>query len=108
MATSPEKRARKPATTGTESASGAGVWRIPDLASSIPEPNCTDPQRFEQEASEKTLDGCSLKVPRLLVSVRNLAEAESALAGGCDILDIKEPAHGAMGMADVATIAAIV
>ncbi len=46
--------------------------------------------------------------PRLLVSVRNAAEAEAALAGGCDVLDIKEPEHGAMGMADPATIAAVV
>jgi uncharacterized protein (UPF0264 family) len=45
---------------------------------------------------------------RLLVSVRNVAEAEAALAGGCDVLDIKEPGRGAMGMADLATIADIV
>jgi uncharacterized protein (UPF0264 family) len=46
--------------------------------------------------------------PRLLVSVRNADEAEAALAGGCDILDVKEPALGAMGMAALATIAATV
>jgi (5-formylfuran-3-yl)methyl phosphate synthase len=46
--------------------------------------------------------------PRLLVSVRSVAEAEEALAGGCDVLDIKEPARGALGMADVATIGAII
>src|SRR5947209_7136474 len=46
--------------------------------------------------------------PRLLVSVRNVSEAEAALAGGCDVLDIKEPGRGAMGMADLATIADIV
>jgi uncharacterized protein (UPF0264 family) len=45
---------------------------------------------------------------QLLVSVRSVAEAEAALAGGCDVLDIKEPARGALGMADVATIAAII
>lgn len=50
----------------------------------------------------------ALDAPRLLVSVRNPAEAEAALAGGCDLLDIKEPAHGALGMAAPATIAAIV
>jgi uncharacterized protein (UPF0264 family) len=44
---------------------------------------------------------------RLLVSVRNVTEAEAALAGGCDVLDIKEPNRGAMGMADSATIAAV-
>jgi hypothetical protein len=46
--------------------------------------------------------------PRLLVSVRNASEAEAALAGGCDVLDIKEPERGAMGRADPATIAAVV
>ena len=46
--------------------------------------------------------------PRLLVSVRSVTEAEAALAGGCDVLDIKEPDRGALGMADPATIAAIV
>lgn len=45
--------------------------------------------------------------PRLLVSVRSVTEAEAALAGGCDVLDIKEPARGPLGMADVATIADI-
>ncbi|MGQ0633208.1 MAG: (5-formylfuran-3-yl)methyl phosphate synthase [Planctomycetaceae bacterium] len=44
----------------------------------------------------------------LLVSVRNAAEAQQAIAGGCDLLDIKEPTHGPMGMADPATIADIV
>jgi uncharacterized protein (UPF0264 family) len=46
--------------------------------------------------------------PRLLVSVRNAAEAEAALAGGCDVLDVKEPARGPLGMADFATIAEVV
>src|SRR5437899_496511 len=45
--------------------------------------------------------------PRLLVSVRSATEAKVALAGGCDVLDVKEPALGAMGMADSATIAAV-
>lgn len=44
---------------------------------------------------------------QLLVSVRNVAEAESALTGGCDVLDIKEPERGALGMAEGAVIAAI-
>lgn len=37
--------------------------------------------------------------PRLLVSVRSLAEAQEAIAGGCDILDIKEPSRGSLGAA---------
>lgn len=37
--------------------------------------------------------------PRLLVSVRNAAEATVALQGGADLIDIKDPAHGALGAA---------
>ncbi len=46
-------------------------------------------------------------IPQLLVSVRNVAEARAALDGGCDVLDIKDPAQGALGMAAVATITEI-
>lgn len=45
---------------------------------------------------------------KLLVSVRNGAEADAALAGGCDILDIKEPRRGSLGMADVAEIRTVI
>lgn len=44
----------------------------------------------------------------LLVSVRSVQEAEVALAGGAGLIDVKEPARGALGRADVHTIAAIV
>src|SRR5207244_7336185 len=36
----------------------------------------------------------------LLVSVRSAAEAETALAGGADVVDVKEPRRGALGPAD--------
>jgi uncharacterized protein (UPF0264 family) len=49
----------------------------------------------------------SSPVPRLLVSVRSAQEAETALAGGCDILDVKEPSRGPLGMADRSVIAAV-
>jgi len=42
----------------------------------------------------------SQRVSKLLISVRNAAEAEIALAGGADLIDIKEPRHGALGSAD--------
>jgi hypothetical protein len=45
--------------------------------------------------------------PRLLVSVRNASEAAAALAGGCDVLDLKEPGRGALGMLDTAMIDAV-
>ncbi len=45
--------------------------------------------------------------PQLLVSVRNAAEARAALSGGCDILDVKEPNKGSLGMAGVDSITKI-
>jgi uncharacterized protein (UPF0264 family) len=45
---------------------------------------------------------------RLLVSVRNAGEAEAALGGGADLIDVKEPSRGPLGRADAETIAAIV
>ncbi len=41
---------------------------------------------------------------RLLVSVRSAAEAEIALVGGAALIDVKEPARGALGMADFQVI----
>ncbi len=43
--------------------------------------------------------------PKLLVSVRNAAEAQAALDGGADWIDLKEPREGALGAveASVAT-----
>lgn len=37
---------------------------------------------------------------RLLVSVRSALEAEAAIAGGADLIDVKEPLRGALGAAD--------
>lgn len=42
-----------------------------------------------------------------LASVRDAAEAEIALTAGADIVDLKEPANGALGAVDRATSAAI-
>ena len=47
-------------------------------------------------------------MPRLLVSIRSVAEAREALKGGCDIVDIKEPKRGSLGMSDLATICEVV
>ena len=46
-------------------------------------------------------------MPRLLVSVRSVAEAEAALAGGAALIDVKEPSRGSLGRATDATIGAI-
>ncbi len=45
-----------------------------------------------------------LRRPRLLVSVRNAEEALEAIEGGASIIDVKEPNHGSLGMADVSQI----
>jgi len=45
---------------------------------------------------------------KLLVSVRDSAEAIAALGGGADIIDIKEPDAGSLGKADDQTITDIV
>ena len=46
-------------------------------------------------------------IPQLLVSVRDVNEAEAALAGGTSILDVKEPHAGALGQASLAVISEI-
>lgn len=45
---------------------------------------------------------------RLLISVRSVEEARLALAGGAHLIDVKEPARGALGAADAATIRDVV
>ncbi len=42
--------------------------------------------------------------PLLLVSVRNAEEANSAIEGGADIIDVKEPSRGPLGAADLETL----
>jgi (5-formylfuran-3-yl)methyl phosphate synthase len=50
------------------------------------------------------MNGC----PGLLVSVRSAEEAEAALAGGADLIDVKEPSRGSLGRADDEIIAAVI
>ncbi|MEM6799118.1 MAG: (5-formylfuran-3-yl)methyl phosphate synthase [Planctomycetota bacterium] len=45
--------------------------------------------------------------PSLLISVRDAAEARSALAGGADVIDVKEPARGPLGAPDRETFLAV-
>ena len=45
--------------------------------------------------------------PRLLVSVFELAEVTAALAGGADIVDVKNPAEGSLGAASPALLRAV-
>jgi uncharacterized protein (UPF0264 family) len=46
--------------------------------------------------------------PRLLVSVRDVAEAKAALSGGADWIDLKEPLTGPLGAVTVETARAVV
>jgi uncharacterized protein (UPF0264 family) len=52
-------------------------------------------------SSERTLPG-------LLVSVRNAEEAAAALAAGADLIDVKDPSRGPLGMAHHEAVAAVV
>ena len=45
---------------------------------------------------------------RFLASVRDAQEAQTVLAAGADIVDLKEPANGALGAVDLPTIKACV
>src|SRR5690606_3774048 len=45
--------------------------------------------------------------PRLLVSVRSEAEAVAAVAGGADIIDVKDPDRGSLGCPDAGIVEAI-
>jgi len=47
------------------------------------------------------------RIPQLLVSVRSADEAEKAIAGGAEILDIKDPSRGSLGMGRLSDISAI-
>lgn len=46
--------------------------------------------------------------PGLLVSVRSADEVEDALSGGADLIDVKEPARGALGVAEPEVVGAVV
>jgi len=46
--------------------------------------------------------------PRLLVSVRDAAEAAEALAGGAEVIDVKEPSRGALGAASAESARAVI
>lgn len=46
--------------------------------------------------------------PRLLVSVRNAAEAEAAMAGGAELIDVKEPERGSLGAADSGIVTEVI
>ncbi|HEX4607053.1 MAG TPA: (5-formylfuran-3-yl)methyl phosphate synthase [Urbifossiella sp.] len=46
--------------------------------------------------------------PGLLVSVRSADEVDDALAGGADLIDVKEPTRGPLGVAEPEVVGAVV
>ncbi len=46
--------------------------------------------------------------PGLLVSVRSTDEVDDALAGGADLIDVKEPARGALGVAEPEVVGRVI
>jgi len=48
-----------------------------------------------------------MKGAGVLVSVRDAAEAEAALAGGAAVVDVKDPARGSLGRAEAHAVAAV-
>jgi (5-formylfuran-3-yl)methyl phosphate synthase len=63
--------------------------------------------RSNRRRMTESISGASngaASTPQLLVSVRSAAEAVAAVSGGCDILGVKDPARGPLGMADVSVI----
>lgn len=50
---------------------------------------------------------CPIQPPRLLVSIRDAAEARIAVAGGADWIDLKEPRAGPLGAVEVETARAV-
>jgi hypothetical protein len=53
-------------------------------------------------------DGVMSSAPKLLVSVRSADEVAAALTGGADLIDVKEPAKGALAPAEAEVVAAVV
>jgi (5-formylfuran-3-yl)methyl phosphate synthase len=74
---------------------------------SLLSPRFFRPKSRSRSASDARARRPAARVPALLVSVRNALEARAAVVGGCDLLDVKEPARGPLGMADRPMMAAI-
>ncbi len=74
---------------------------------SLLSPRFFRPKSRSRSATDARARRPDARVPPLLVSVRNALEARAAVVGGCDLLDVKEPVRGPLGMADRPVMAAI-
>ncbi|RZK75548.1 MAG: hypothetical protein EOO66_33700, partial [Methylobacterium sp.] len=67
-----------------------------------------EPSPFRSPVSESAPPFPTNPRPRLLVSVRDAAEAEAAIRAGADLIDAKDPENGALGALPPETVRAIV
>jgi uncharacterized protein (UPF0264 family) len=74
---------------------------------SLLSPRFFRPKSRSRSAVDERAPRVDARVPALLVSVRNAVEARAAVVGSCDLLDIKEPSRGPLGMADRPRMVAI-
>ena len=79
---------------GAEEAAAAEVAAAALRLVPLEQPSPRDPSRSGNDAEVMTL---------FLASVRDVAEAETALLAGADIIDLKDPAQGALGAVDLET-----
>ncbi len=80
----------------------------------LPCPGKTRLFKMEWDGAAPTLAGSGFdeigiqRRPQLLVSVRSAAEVEAAIAGGADLIDVKEPERGSLGPPDRSVLAEVV
>ena len=68
----------------------------------------SEPFPFRSPVSESAISVPPNPLPRLLVSVRDAAEAEAAICAGADLIDAKDPENGALGALSPEIVRAIV
>ncbi|MFO0936194.1 MAG: (5-formylfuran-3-yl)methyl phosphate synthase [Gemmataceae bacterium] len=76
-----------------------------------PKPKAKTPAKPAAKPKPVTVTPAAAEAPRkkvgLLVSVKNAEEAKEALAAGVDLIDVKDPAKGALGMAESDVVASV-
>src|SRR5262249_16429846 len=79
----------------------AAVPPLPRLDAHLPREGRAAPPGLPRAAGARPMT-------RLLVSVRSLQQANSALESGVGLIDVKEPARGSLGRADDSVLVGIV
>lgn len=73
-----------------------------------PKPKAAAVKKVTPKPKTKAVPAAPERPMKLLVSVRNAEEAVEALKAGADLIDVKEPAKGPLGMAEAEVVAAVV